>query len=63
MKKLDTLQIYLDYTQVKGTKDLYDFLVISMEGKKTYHSLTKEELNTCYKAYEIMDKKGKFKNV
>jgi len=63
MKKLDTLNIYLDYKLVGGTKDFYDLLVISIEGKKTYHSLTREELNTCYKAFEIMNKKGKFKDV
>lgn len=56
MRKFETIQIYIDYQQVDKT-ELYDLQIITLEGKQSYYSLTKAEVNTVLKAFEILEKK------
>jgi hypothetical protein len=62
MTKLENIQTYLDYTSV-GDTGRYDLKIITLDGKKTYRLLTKQEVKIVYDAFYILEKRGKNNDV
>jgi len=55
MKKLENLGIYIDHVKVKGTDNLYDVKITTVEGTRTFYSLKLNEVNAIYKGEMLKD--------
>lgn len=56
MTKYETISVAIDHKAVPGTK-LYDLKVIELDRVTNFFSMTKDEVNTIYKAYDILNKR------
>jgi hypothetical protein len=56
MTKYETIGVAIDHKAVSGTK-LYDLKVIELHQVTNFFSMTKDEVNTVYKAYDILNKR------